>query len=160
MHLKILVGECHANGTRKRNVFGGCVCNPGYAGDACDHCRKGTKGDNCDYCEDDYIKKGPLCIKGECKALGTYNRTEDGVCTCKGKFQGTRCDECLIGSVGAKCDICDDGYYKAPGDVCLGILLFFKRELLALLHLSFHKGFPFFQTVDLTISFVRFTFLV
>ena len=36
----------------------------------------------------------------------------------------------------------------------------FKRELLALLHLSFHKGFPFFQTVDLTISFIRFTFLV
>lgn len=109
-----IVGECHANGTRHRNEFGSCVCNPGYGGDRCDHCRAGTFGDNCENCEQDYIKNkmGLICIKGQCHPLKTENRTEDGQCICKSGFVGARCDECPPGARGEFCDICPDGMYK------------------------------------------------
>ena len=121
-------------------VTGGCVCGPGYLGDACqDTCASGSWGEDCqNQCECD---KGQLChhVTGQCSpcASGQYGDmckhvcqcnsegTElcshiDGRCFCKGNWFGKNCDQhCPFGYSNHTCHTraIDNQTCQCPNDL-------------------------------------------
>ena len=58
-------------------------------------------------------------VVGECNEIGTQSKTDLGTCQCNKNFEGTACENCILGLAGMNCDQCDSGYILIEG-VCSG----------------------------------------
>ncbi|XP_062237161.1 netrin-G2 isoform X2 [Platichthys flesus] len=88
----------------------------------CVSCKHNTRGQNCQYCRLGYYKNASLsledenvCVECDCDAEGSISPhcSDSGLCQCKGRATGRRCDSCLPGYTwrggGAICkeNLCD-----------------------------------------------------
>jgi hypothetical protein len=105
-----------------------CVCNVGFAGDACDACATGHEGDGCKTCSDGYVlsdlRLGACipdpCAGVECGIHGACNNVDDvAVCWCDTGWAGDACNTCDAGYEGAACDQCAQGYQAGPAGGCV-----------------------------------------
>ena len=80
-----------------------CVCDLGFAGDACNICADGYEGTACDTCAADYSKVDAGCVPDVCvgKDCGNgsclFQAPDTAVCECDAGYQGDACDSCELG---------------------------------------------------------------
>jgi len=113
-----------------------CVCDAGFAGEACGECAEGSGGDACDECLAGYVPsmlfEGTCiedpCVDVECGNNGRCAPVDDeAACRCKQGWDGDTCNVCADGYAGASCDSCAVGWSNvAPAgevecmsDVCV-----------------------------------------
>jgi hypothetical protein len=96
-----------------------CVCDAGFAGEACDACAEGTAGDACDECLAGYVPStlfAGTCIADPCQAVECGNHgscvvvDDEDSCGCERGWNGDTCNVCADGYAGAACDSCDAGW--------------------------------------------------
>lgn len=67
-----------------------CLCNDGFAGQACDHCAAGYEG-------------YPNCLKSACGCMAGSCNKDTQKCDCPSNYGGEKCEVCASGFAGPKC---------------------------------------------------------
>jgi hypothetical protein len=105
--------DCGAHGTCTVSGSDGlCVCDEGWAGDACGECAPG------------YISYMDTCIPDPCtpeKCNGNGvcdNSSGLAECMCTGNFTGATCNECAGNFTGPNCDECVDNFTGPDCNEC------------------------------------------
>ena len=110
----VLFAGCSPPSTACPGGDGGCMCDAGFAGPACDQCEAGRFGSDCvGTC---------ACVNGTCDegVSGT------GSCACDAGFAGSACDQCEPGRFGGDCagtcacvnGTCDEGVSGTGACTC------------------------------------------
>ena len=129
----------HGSTTWQCNDNGDCNCKEGFTGPKCDTCKPLISGYKCDECYHNYYnypscqglsKEYVICFLifilssisvCQCNSHGstTLQCNDNGDCTCKQEFTGTKCNECKPNFTGIKCQSCKAGFYDYPS--CKGL---------------------------------------